>query len=125
MDSLLTRQGTINKSREAALFKIYGALKWRRDQLEGVSLVCNYECDSRLLGALLKSMKMNGLSMDATPPYPGLAVEQVVQRISEFNEPKSNTHPTSFLSQGCNIPGLHIQREMDDAMSSLQGLALE
>lgn len=57
----------INNDRRAALSSIFAALRKRREELESKDILCSYECDSLLLGTLLKSTRIHGLPMDAEP----------------------------------------------------------
>lgn len=91
--------------------------------------MCSDMCDSMHLGALLKSMKKNGLSMYKVAPYSGLSVESVVDKISGFKAPEEFRCPQSRYSsympyRKCSVVGNNVEPAMDRAMVTLQGLFL-
>lgn len=75
-------------------------------------------------------MKSNGLNSEA--PYPGLSVERVVERVSNFRQPRNihqpqQTSPSSFYSSAqtdSKLLGGSTKQEIENAISKLQGLVL-
>ena len=86
--------------------------KWHRSP-EGKYSVCSFfECDSLVLGAILKSLKVNGIS-DVRFPYLGISTERAVQEICEIKSPDvSLRHSDSFKRRSWQPIPVNTSKDM-------------
>ncbi len=109
----------IDKARQDALHQVFSALHHYLAEYEGDTLHCSEDCDTMLLGALVKGMKSMGLRTRPDPPFPGFNFDGLACSIRGFRFPSVHAYRTK---RKCPSPSLdcEITSKINTTLKSLE-----